>query len=323
MRFTDLHCDTLLKMFIRKEDDMYDVPEVSVDIKRMKKANQICQFFAMFLPTKEMYYKYKIKINDIKYVESLAAILKYNVDKYSDEIAMAYNMSDIEENRKNGKMSAVLTIEDSRLISNNMERIDRVYDLGVRLMTLTWNFENCFGYPNSKNKEIMNLPLKKFGVEAVKYMQEKGIIVDASHLNDGGFYTLLEICDKPFVASHSNMRSITGHTRNLTDDMLKKLADKGGVSGINFASAFLCDRGDDVSKVDDMVLHIKKMRDVAGIDVIALGSDFDGISSKLEIDGPDKMHLLEERLLKNGFSSEDVEKIFYKNAHRVIRESMK
>ena len=158
-------------------------------------------------------------------------------------------------------------------------------------------------------------------------MNEMGIIVDVSHLSDAGFWDVLDICKKngkPFVASHSNLRSLSPHTRNLTDDMLKALAEAGGCTGINFAPGFLDpDITAQKSKISHMAQHALRMKDLGGIEVVALGSDLDGITGELEIDSIDKMPLLFDEFKKVGFTEGEIEKIAYHNVARVIKDAMK
>ena len=150
-------------------------------------------------------------------------------------------------------------------------------------------------------------------------MNELGIIVDVSHLSDAGFYDVCRYSDRPFVASHSNARSVCGVARNLSDDMIRKLSDKGGVTGLNYCSAFIEDHNEEYTTIDKMVEHIRHIVDVGGIDCVGLGSDFDGIGNKLEIKDASGLPLLYEAL-KKYYSEDEIEKIFYKNVLRVYRE---
>ena len=155
-------------------------------------------------------------------------------------------------------------------------------------------------------------------------MERLGIIIDASHLSDAGFYDVLNNTTKPFVASHSNARHLCKAARNMSDDMILKLAKRGGVMGINFYGNFLVD-GDGHCKscIEDMVKHILYIKDLAGIDCIGLGSDFDGINSELEMKDASYYQLLYEALVKAGLSEEEIEKIFYKNVLRVYKEILR
>ena len=114
-----------------------------------------------------------------------------------------------------------------------------MYEKGTRLMTLTWNYENCLGYPNSRDASVMGRGLKKFGLETIEQMNGLGMLVDVSHLSDGGFWDCIRHSSAPVVASHSNVRALCDCPRNLTDEMLKALGEKGGAAGLNFYPAFL------------------------------------------------------------------------------------
>ena len=150
-------------------------------------------------------------------------------------------------------------------------------------------------------------------------MNRLGMLIDVSHLSDKGFYDVARLSQKPFVASHSNARAVEGHSRNLTDEMLVVLAEKGGVTGLNLEPIFLGGGG----TLEAMTKHISHMRNVAGIDVIAIGTDFDGTSPLTAIKNAGEMGLLCNALEKAGFSSGDIEKVMYRNTERVMRKVLK
>jgi len=150
-------------------------------------------------------------------------------------------------------------------------------------------------------------------------MNRLGIIIDVAHLSDKGFYDVARLSEKPFVASHSNARAVEGHSRNLTDEMLKLLAEKGGVTGLNLEPIFLGGGG----TLEMMVKQISHMRKVAGIDVVAIGTDFDGTSPLTVIKDISYMELLFDALSKAGFTAEELDKVSYRNAERVVREVMR
>lgn len=325
MKYIDMHCDTLYQHMERKfKDDLFDCKKDCIDIKRLKEGNAQAQFFAMFTTEggDPVFNDYDFSIADGQ-VNDMVNFLDENIKKNNNIISYGKSYEDIIENEKNNKISAIFTIEGGHMIDNNLEKIKKYYDMGVRLITLTWNFENSLAYPNSKNMEKNKKGLKKFGKEAVEYMKELGIIVDVSHLSDGGFFDVADIMKSPFVASHSNSRTITNHQRNLTDDMIKKIANNGGISGINFASDFLNERKDNFSSLEDIVKHLNYMKNKGGENFVAIGTDFDGIENDVEINSCDKMYLLEDRLIKSGWNYSQVEKLFYKNIKRVMRDCFK
>lgn len=323
MGYIDMHCDTLM-LATFDQSNIADNSKVAVDFKRMKEANAMAQFFAIFMPDKHTYEYFDLKpMQDEEYFDAAYALFLANLKEHANVIKRAYTAQDVLLNEKNGFMSAILSMEDGRMVNGDFDKLDEFYDLGVRALTLTWNYENCFGFPNSKDPEIMVKGLKPFGKEAIEYMNEIGMLVDVSHLSDGGFYDVAKIAQKPFIATHSNCRSLSPHPRNLTDEMIKILADKGGVMGLNFCPAFL---NEDIEKqdstIDLMVAHLKHAKNVGGIEVLALGSDLDGTDGKMEIGSCKDYPLLFERLKKEGFTESDLDKILNKNVLRVMKETL-
>lgn len=315
--FIDMHCDTLHLTAkggtdaLRKNDGM-------LDFERMNAAGQMAQFFAIFFPPKKW-----IKHSDEDLYITLRDNYRAALSANSDIILPALCAGDIEKNYSQGKMSAVLTIEDGRIVDGKIENLIRLHTDGVRAVALTWNGENCFGYPNSDNREEMVLGLKPFGLEAVEIMNELGVLIDVSHLSDGGFWDVAKVSKKPFIATHSNARALCPHRRNLTDEMLKTLADCGGVTGLNFCADFLPkDLASPESTAKLLADHAMHIMNVGGEDVIALGSDFDGIDKNVEVCEPTKMHLIFDELQKRGVTSRQLEKLASKNILRVMHDSI-
>jgi len=329
MKFIDMHCDTLMRFMQKSDTESLLSNSISVDFTRMKKGGALAQFFAMFLLPGEGSWKQAgiAPMTDWEYINRLSEQFHDDLAANSDLIAFAGNYDDMIANEKAGKMSAFLTIEDGRFIENDMANLEKSYEKGVRLITLTWNGINCNGLPHVIDPATQATNLTPFGKEVVNRMNEMGMLVDVSHLSDAGFWDVVDICKKngkPFVASHSNLRSLSPHTRNLTDEMLKALAETGGCTGINFAPGFLDpDITAQKSKITDMAKHALKMKNLAGIEVVALGSDLDGITGELEIDSVDKIPMLFDELKKAGFTESEIEKVAYTNAARVIKDAMK
>ena len=235
-------------------------------------------------------------------------------------------------------MSAMLTVEEGAVIKGSMKHLEELYCMGVRMMTLTWNYENEIGYPNVdllrvKKEEITHpgfVPetekgLTDFGREVVEKMQDMGMIVDVSHLSDAGYYDVLSCSKKPFVASHSNARSVCGHVRNMTDDMIRKLSRHGGVMGLNFCADFMETVPEGTynpGSLDAAVRHARHIVNVGGLEVLGLGSDFDGISTNEAIRGVQDMELLWDALHKGGFTERELDYIFYKNVLRVYKDCL-
>lgn len=321
--YIDLHCDSLLRIHNKYEqENLLENNKLSVDFKGLKTGGALAQFFAVFMPDQAILEELNLaEIDDDLYIKNLVEILKNEVKKNNQMIEMAYNYQGLIKNKNENKISAFLTIEDGRSVNGELQKIKKYYELGIRLITLCWNHENCFGYPNSEDQEIMQKGLKQFGIEAVKYMNKIGMIIDVSHLSDGGFYDVAKYSQKPFVASHSNVRSLADHPRNLKDDMIIKIAEKGGVIGLNFAPEFLNENfADKKSRIKEMIKHLNYIKNIGGESVLALGSDFDGIQGDLEIAKSSEMPLLFKALKEDGWSDDLIDKFKSENVLRVIKE---
>lgn len=310
----DLHCDTFLRMYCDKDEiDTFKKSRHHIDIDKLKRGNVFAQCFAIFNEKPKDGYKTEEMYDKIEYMFS-------GLNKFSDDIYLYKGYDDLINSKPEDKICAIPTIEDLGPILGDIDHIYKLHNMNFKIMSLIWNYENTLAFPNSMNKEIMGSGLKRFGFEAVELMNELGMIVDVSHLSDGGFYDVARTCKRPFVATHSNARSVTNHQRNLTDDMIKILSDAGGVTGINFCPRFLFDDSTE-SRVEDMIRHIEHIRNVGGVECIAIGSDFDGISGELEIYDASQYNLLIEGLVKAGFTQSEIDKITYQNALRVFKDS--
>lgn len=309
----DFHCDTIYKIMNCKDKINLKDNNLSVDLNKMRKGKVKGEFFSLFIDKGEIEDPFKTcnKMLDIFYNE---------MEENKESIKLTKNYREYKENNNKDIISAFLTIEGGEALAGEIYNLRNFYRLGVRLVTLTWNYENEIGYPNC-DKIFMEKGLKNFGIELVEEMNRLGMIIDVSHLSDGGFYDVAKHSKDPFIASHSNARSITNHSRNLTDDMIKILSQRGGIIGINFCNDFL--GNNKISQIEDMITHIKYIKNKGGIDCIALGSDFDGISCEVEIRDVSQMDKLVEGLNSAGFNQDEIEKICFKNAERVIKEVLK
>ncbi len=308
MKFFDMHCDTASRIFYEKAKLLEN--DYKVDINKLNKGNALGQVFAFF-----------IDIGNIKDgFNEFVNMYNYFMQEYNnnlDKIKIIKDYNDIIFSKD--KILAVLSIEEGEVLQGNINNLNKVYDMGIRIITLTWNYKNSIGYPNY-NYIYKDKTLTNFGVELIEKMETLKVIPDASHLSDEGFWDLIRICKKPFIASHSNSRMVTSHPRNLTDDMIKALSNKGGVMGINYCLEFL-GKGQ-ISTIADIINHIKHIKDIGGIEVISLGSDFDGISNLVEIQDISEMDKLYYALKKEGFTEGEIEKIFYKNTLRVFKDTL-
>ena len=325
MRYVDMHCDTLLHSL--SDGEIWSREDSMLDVSRMVTAGQGTQFFAVFFPPLPDGTKHPpgmeppvFPYDDDELFRRATEILFDAVAAHSDVIGLAYNAADIKRLNAERRCAAVLTIEDGRFVNGDMDKLRMLYNTGVRTMSLTWNHANCFGYPNSPDSAIMNSGLTGFGKDAVREMNDLGMLIDVSHLSDGGFRDIIELSKKPVSATHSNCRALCGHRRNLTDEMIRALANKGGVSGLNFCPDFLTEDGLQLCRIEDLCRHVLHFIAVGGEDCVGLGTDFDGISGTFEVGQPSEMYMLFDALGKKGLSERQIEKFAYGNVLRLMSD---
>ncbi len=331
----DMHCDTISEILRRRKNgEEIGLREngLSVDLKRLREGGYLCQNFALFTYLDGVR---KAGEDVFDHASKLSDLMDSEFEENSDLVRPALSGTEIEENFRAGFLSGLKTIEEGAVYKGSVDNLKRFYDKGVRMSTLTWNFENELGFPNKfvidpedptkcdASCDTEN-GLKKAGFEMVEAMETMGVIIDISHLNDAGIYDVFRTVKKetPVVASHSNARAIASHPRNLSDEMLRMIADHGGVCGINFAYDFITDVPDpkSLTRIDGMIAHMKYIRNIAGIDTIGLGSDFDGIGNEVEVKDAAGMQRIADAMSMAGFSADEIEKVFYKNVLRVYKD---
>lgn len=316
MKYIDFHCDTLLMYRKGNAAEGLYRNEHSVDFVRMQQGGCAAQFFATFMPPRTR----MPESEDEPFRQALYDGLMNEIQAHADMIAFARNYEEYAANQAKGLMSAFLTFEDGRMVNGSHEQLEAYYQLGYRLISFTWNSANCFGYPNSSDPQEMQKGLTPFGFEAVEHMNQLGMIIDVSHLSDGGFFDVANTTKKPFVASHSNARSVCSAVRNLTDNMIRSLSNRGGITGINFCKDFLGTPDFGKDYIYQAVRQMKYLVKVGGEDFVGLGSDFDGIDPYSDFKDCTVMPRLADCMKKEGFSHTQIEKIFFKNVLRVYRE---
>ena len=304
----DLHCDTIMQLLDHPDSgDLYR-NTWKIDIEKLQKAHSKVQDFALFInlgKTNDPYGRY----------EEMRNLCTTQIHLYGEHIQHVLSYQDVESVYESGKIGALMSIEEGGVLGGDLDKLKQAYQDGVRLITLTWNYPNGLGEPHCGEQHKKLTPK---GIEFVEVMQDLGIIVDCSHLNDAGTEQLGDILDVPFIASHSNAREVTAHTRNLPDNLIKLIANKGGVIGLNFAQSFL--GTSPVSRIDDIVKHGLYLINKGGEDVVALGTDFDGIKPNTEIKDASEMYRLYDAFKEVGLSVEQCEKLFWKNADRLLKE---
>jgi membrane dipeptidase len=245
-----------------------------------------------------------------------------------DKFAVATSPDQIEAQFAEGLISLPMGMENGAPIEGDLDNINYLFDRGIRYITLTHAKDNHICDSSYDTTRTWN-GLSEFGAEVVQRMNEVGIIVDISHVSDSTFYQVIELTKTPVFASHSSCRKFTpGFERNMSDDMIKTLGKNGGVIQINFGSSFLDEDYRNAPDEDTTAFttvqmvadHIDHVVDIAGIDHVGFGSDFDGVSSLPRgLEDASMMPNLIEELLKRGYSDEDIAKISYQNTFRVWR----
>jgi len=312
MPIVDLHCDTITEL--EKQGKNLRSNDINLDLTRMQKLDIMLQDFAIFVRMTE----HKTIDDAWEYTLRICDFFNTQMELNRDMVSHVLSYADIEKTRDNKKISALLSVEEGGVCGEKIERLEELYKRGVRLMTISWNFENSLCYPHSLTEDTTDKKLKPFGREVVQRMNEIGMLVDVSHLSDGGFWDVAELAKKPFVASHSDARAIEGHSRNLTDPMIKRLAEAGGVTGINFFSKFLGHDG--TGSIEQILQHIAHIKNIGGMDVLALGSDFDGFGGESGVRTCEDFPKLIGALEKAGYTAEEIDKITNKNALRVLHD---
>ena len=279
MKVFDLHCDTLSELRraeMRGDGQTFARNNGHIDLEKLEKGDYMLQCFAAFVNLADPTPGADPLVTALEEID----VFKRMMERYSDRIAPVYRPEDIRKNAEAGKISGMLTIEEAGCCKGSLGVLRRMYELGVRMMTLTWNHENELASPNvvPGNGPIWpcmpntETGLKEKGFEFLAEMERLHIIADVSHLSDKGFWDIAEHSTRPFAASHSNCRALCGYTRNLTDDQLRALAQTGGTVGLNLYPPFLGGRAD----FDTLRAHLEHMLTLCGEDHVALGGDLDG-----------------------------------------------
>lgn len=330
MKIYDLHCDTISAIYeLRKqgkEAELYQ-NNLHLDIQKLQKGEYGLQTFALFVDKGNTE-------NCFKEAENMVRIFKEEVEKNKEYISQVYTFDDVEKNEKEGKISALLSLEEGAIFEKSFEDLQWFYNQGARIATFTWNHENILGYPNHFGDPMKERPwstgnengLKKRGLEVLEQMEHLHMIPDVSHLSDGGFWDVANAAKRPFLATHSNARGAAPDAaRNLTDDMIRVLAEKGGIMGLNFCVSFVRERwtpGEPGASMDELIRQMKYIVNVGGEECLGLGSDFDGIEESPQMRNGAGMQNLAEAMERAGMTCKLIERICYGNVKRFLRENL-
>jgi membrane dipeptidase len=324
MIVADSHIDTLMKVV----DDETGLPVVDIggeinfeaDIPKMQEGGLHVPFMAAF--TAGHHDDHAKNISD-----TLASIhaLYWTEENNSESFAITSTLEDILQTIQDKKIAAVPAIEGAYSLAGDhaTELLHQYYDLGITTIGFTWNYSNALGEGanrvyNDGNNTPSDGGLTELGETMVKEMNRLGMLVDVSHMDEGTFWDVLDVSEKPIIATHSGVDALHSHQRNLTDDQLQALAENGGVIGIVFYPQFLTGSGE--ATVADIVDHIDHAVEIMGTDHVAIGSDFDGATLPDDMQSAADLPKITEELANRGYSNMNMMKIMGGNTLRLLNE---
>ncbi|MCU0606377.1 MAG: dipeptidase [Candidatus Edwardsbacteria bacterium] len=306
----DLHCDTAIKLARGRG---LDAAGNHVTIDRLRSGGVGLQVFACWISP-----KYRRQAARVRALELLADV-RGAIACNRDAIAVVTDRASWRECRRQGGIGALLAVEGGHACAGSPDVLDELHALGVRILTLTWNNHNAFADSSAHaEKRGRDGGLTDLGRRLVERADALGVTIDLSHSSPGTFRDVLDCSAKPVLVSHSCAMSLRRHHRNLTDGQVAALAAKGGLLGINFYPGFLGDQRDPcgLRSVVDQFVHVRK---VAGTGMLAMGSDFDGISKVPQgLDGPHRFPDLLAALGRAGFTAREIDGIAGRNALRFL-----
>jgi len=308
----DLHCDTALTLLGKDMQMDGDLMQNGghIDLVRAGKLSGYAQCFACFT-SPLMEYPAGLTAVDV-FEREMIAILR-EIEKYPEKIKLAYSARDVQNNLNSGVMSAILTIEGTAGVGYDPMLLQDLHSVGFRMTNLGWNESNTLAGSHKTGGG-----LTEQGKDYLLEAERVGMMVDVSHISDEAFWDIMEIAQKPVVASHSNSRAVCPHSRNLTDDMFRAICQTGGVAGLNQYAAFIGESAD-IDRVCNHVLHFIELDPECRH--IALGADFDGCDALPEgISGVDDYPKLARRLSERGVDEDMIKRIYWENAMGVMEK---
>ena len=310
----DLHCDTAFKIYKQKENLFSNTHSVSID--KYSVFDKKAQVFAIWSDNE--------KTDDETYLDFLhiANEFKEQLLQNSETSMLVTCAEHLKSSQEQRKLGAILAVEDSKLIGSDLSRLEKLYDAGVRVITLGWKGKNsvCASYDTDEG-------LTPFGFEVLKECERLGLIVDVSHLSEKGFWDVAGNATKPFIATHSNASILCAHKRNLTDIQFRTIVSCSGICGISLVGKHLSktlpgEKSDDyVAVLDAVCSHIEHFAEISEKSV-ALGLDFDGTDALAGLESVDKIPTLYEALTNRGFDCDKSDDVFYNNAYSFFEKNL-
>ena len=301
----DAHNDTIvahkrlgLGLSVRTDKTQLDLP-------RMKEGGLDVAFFAVDVT--------RALKSHLTYALDAFGFFDKELESNRAEITLALTVKDLIEITEQGKVAALMAIENSDALEGSLNVLRTLFKLGVRSIGLTHNPRSLAA--DGVGEARTGGGLTNFGVQLIEEMNRLGVLVDLAHISERGFWDALETSKKPVIVSHGNCKALCDHRRNLNDDQIRGLADKGGVIGVTFVPSFVDAQAPSLPRLLDHIDHVVR---VAGIDYVGIGSDFDGGGTLLK--DATELPKITEGLLKRGYSEDDVKKVLGGNFLRVLSE---
>ena len=307
----DTHCDTPMFFPQGIHFEQRD-PKILVDLHKMTEGRQDATIMVAYLPQPTE--------NPTAFADCIFDQIEVIVSQNSDYVRIASTPRDLWMNKHQGLKSIMLGIENGIAIDSKLENLQHFVDRGIVYITLCHNGDNDICDSASKTQHTHH-GVSAFGEQVIKEMNRLGVLVDMSHAGEESFYNALEISSKPIVCSHSSARALCDHPRNLTDDQMRALAQKGGVAQTTIYHGFL--KKDGEATINDVIAHLEHAIDVMGIDHVGLGTDFDGDGGVRGLANSAELINFTRRLLARRFSEHDIQKIWGGNFLRVMEEVQK
>ena len=310
----DSHCDT--PMFFNKGVDLtHRDPQLLVDFPKMREGMLDATIMVAYLPQGELTDEEHRAANE-QAVQTLGEIERRVAE--APGVALAQSVEQLYENKRKGMLSVMRGIENGYALGTDLEQVERFARMGIVYITLCHNGDNLI-CDSARRSQQLHGGLSAFGREVIREMNRCGVMVDLSHAAETSFYQALEVSELPIVCSHSSSRALCDHPRNLTDDQLRALAATGGVAQVTLYEGFLHDAADGrQATIDDAVRHLLHMVEVAGIDHVGIGTDFDGDGGVPGLASTSELPNFTRRLLEEGFTEQDLEKVWGRNFLRVM-----
>lgn len=305
----DLHCDTVFELIEQKQELSKNT--LHLDLARMEEYESYIQVFAAFVDQKS------IRCTPFQHCKGLLDKMREEIQKNSPKLSLITNDIELDRIRHEGGLGAILAIEGGEALEGDLKNLVSFYEMGARLITLTWNYANELA---DGITEPRGGGLTDFGKQAVSAMEKFGILIDVSHLSKKGFWDVAKLANHPFIASHSCAQTLCDHPRNLDDDQIDFLIQNNGGIGINFYPDFLTKKTP--CTIENIVDHMEYILSRGGDSVLGFGSDFDGVSSlPVGMNGIQDMKKLVSAMKHRGFTDLQIEKIRWINFYEILREA--